>query len=109
MQHRRQRVRAEVGLRQRGREAEAGREADPQLVAGPLTPAFGNLVQTPRGLRPANLEGFSEDVNQDGFVDPVVPAVPAPLFAAPAPVVRTVVSAPAPLVHTVAAPSPIFR
>ena len=60
-------------------------EADPQLVAGPLTPAFGNLVQTPRGLRPANLEGFSEDVNQDGFVDPVVPAVPPPLFPPPPP------------------------
>merc|ERR1711983_292420 len=57
------------------REAEA--EADPQLllaagaapyvndgpVAGPLTPAFGDAVQTPRGLASIALKGFSEDVN----------------------------------------------
>merc|ERR1719410_1994062 len=74
------------------REAEA--EADPQLllaagaapyvndgpVAGPLTPVFGgDAVQTPRGLASIALEGFSEDVNQDGFVDPIAPAVPAPV------------------------------
>merc|ERR1712111_181032 len=67
-----------------------GAEADPQLllaagaapyvndgpVAGPLTPAFGDAVQTPRGLASIALEGFSEDVNQDGFVDPIAPAVP---------------------------------
>merc|ERR1719412_2536044 len=62
------------------------READPQ-VAGPLTAAFGDLVATERGLRPISLEGFSEDVNQDGFVDPIAQAVPV---AFPAPVVRTV-------------------
>lgn len=50
--------------------------ADPQLLqsglpAGPLTPAWGGLVATPRGARPLALEGFSEDVNQDGFVDPI--------------------------------------
>jgi len=50
--------------------------ADPQLLqsglpAGPLTPAWGDLVATPRGARPLHLEGFSEDVNQDGFVDPI--------------------------------------
>jgi len=62
--------------------------ADPQLLqsglpAGPLTPAWGDLVATPRGARPLHLEGFSEDVNQDGFVDPIGAAV-APVVAAPA-------------------------
>ena len=96
-------------------------------VAGPLTAAFGDLVATERGLRPISLEGFSEDVNQDGFVDPVAQAVPAPVVApltvaAPAPVVRTVaapapvapvvhaapvVAPAAPVVHTVAAPAPV--
>merc|ERR1712226_1111480 len=61
--------------------------ADPQLLqsglpAGPLTPAWGNLVATPRGARPLHLEGFSEDVNQDGFVDPIGQAAVA--VAAPA-------------------------
>merc|ERR1719158_1819393 len=74
-------------------------EADPQFlaaaapyvndgpVAGPLTAAFGDLVATERGLRPISLEGFSEDLNEDGFVDPIAQAVPvaAPLVAAPAP------------------------
>merc|ERR1719422_1964282 len=87
------------------------READPQLlqpvvqgpVAGPLTAAFGDLVSTSRGLRPISLEGFSEDVNQDGFVDPVAQAVPAPVVSAP------LVAAPAPVVHTVVAPAPFVR
>merc|ERR1712026_299595 len=57
--------------------------ADPQLLqsglpAGPLTPAWGDGVLTPRGVRPLHLEGFSEDVNQDGFVDPIGAAVAAP-------------------------------
>merc|ERR1712072_1013263 len=60
------------------------REAEPQ-VAGPLTAAFGDLVATERGLRPISLEGFSEDVNQDGFVDPIAQAVPV-VRALPAPV-----------------------
>merc|ERR1712012_411040 len=76
------------------REAEAGPQllinAAPYVndgpVAGPLTAAFGDLVQTPRGLRPQSLEGFSEDLNMDGFVDPVAQA--APVVAAP--VIRTV-------------------
>merc|ERR1711937_871864 len=97
------------------------READPQLlqpvvqgpVAGPLTAAFGDLVSTSRGLRPISLEGFSEDVNQDGFVDPVAQAVPAPvvsapLVAAPAPVVAAPAFA-SPVVRTVAAPAPIVN
>merc|ERR1719384_1712832 len=53
-------------------------------VSGPLTPVFGGAVATPRGLANIALEGFSEDVNGDGFVDPIAPAVhAAPLAAAP--------------------------
>merc|ERR1719443_1807331 len=60
-------------------------EADAQIIAGPLTPAFGDAVATPRGLESLALNGFSEDLNQDGFVDPIAQAVPAPVaFAAPA-------------------------
>ena len=36
--------------------------------AGPLTPAVGDLVATPKGYRSLALEGFSEDLNQDGLV-----------------------------------------
>merc|ERR1711953_909242 len=95
-------------------------EADPQFlaaaapyvndgpVAGPLTAAFGDLVATERGLRPISLEGFSEDLNEDGFVDPIGQAVPvaAPLVAAPAPLAPTAFAAPlAPT--TFAAPAPL--
>ena len=82
-------------------------------MAGPLTAAFGDLVATERGLRPISLEGFSEDLNEDGFVDPIGQAVPvaAPLVAAPAPLVPTTFAAPAPLaaspLATFAAPAPI--
>merc|ERR1711863_153990 len=69
------------------------------MGTGPLTPLVGNLVQTPKGLRPIDLEVFSEDLDQDGFVDPVVPAAPAPVVA-PAPVI-----APAPVFARVAAPA----
>merc|ERR1719438_114126 len=77
-------------------------EADPQVlvaagaapyvndgpVSGPLTPAVGDLVATPNGYRSLSLEGFSEDLNEDGFVDPIAPAAPVvPVVAAPAPVV----------------------
>merc|ERR1711962_1951052 len=84
------------------------------LTAGPLTAAFGDLASTKRGLRPVSLEGFSEDVNQDGFVDPLVQAaVPvahpvsyaaAPLgvhLAAAAPAVATVPVVQYGLQHTV--------
>lgn len=60
---------------------------------GPLTGVHhGNLVETPRGLRPLDLEGFSEDLDEDGYVDPLVPVAqravaPVPLAAA-APVAR---------------------
>merc|ERR1712203_836061 len=92
-------------------------EADPQLlavaapyvndgpVAGPLTAAFGDLVATERGLRPISLEGFSEDVNQDGFVDPVgqaAPVVAAPVLSAPFAPLRTI--APAPVAAVAPAP-----
>merc|ERR1712134_47659 len=81
--------------------------ADPQLLlaakpyintgaaAGPVHAAFGDLVSTANGLRSLALEGFSEDVNQDGFVDPIGQAVVA------APVVTY---AAAPVVHHVASP-----
>ena len=51
-------------------------------AAGPLTPLVGDAVATPRGYRPLSLEGFSEDVNQDGFVDPIAPAAPV-VYTAP--------------------------
>merc|ERR1711910_162143 len=62
------------------------------VPVGPLTPAFGDAVQTPKGLRSLALEGFSEDLNQEGFVDPIGQAVVA------APVAYTVP-------HLVAAPN----
>ena len=43
----------------------------PYITGGPLTAVFGDLVSTNRGLRPLSLEGFSEDLNEDGFVDPI--------------------------------------
>merc|ERR1711874_672254 len=46
------------------------------VPAGPLTPAVGDLVATPKGYRALALEGFSEDLDQDGFVDPIGQAVP---------------------------------
>merc|ERR1712055_792197 len=81
----------------------------------PLTPAVGDLVATNRGYRPLSLEGFSEDVNEDGFVDPIAPAVAAaPVVAAPAvAAVKTVevkaapvaaVAYAAPAVHVATAP-----
>merc|ERR1711894_185513 len=66
---------------------------------GPLTPLVGGLVQTPKGFRSIDLEGFSEDLDEDGFVDPVVPAVPAPIVA-PAPI--------PPIYNSVPAVSPYF-
>merc|ERR1712038_1784123 len=87
------------------------READPQ-VAGPLTAAFGDLVSTERGLRPISLEGFSEDVNQDGFVDPIAQAVPvaAPLPLFTSPVVRTLAAPVAPFAPVVSvAQAPVVK
>ena len=66
-------------------------------TSGPLTGVHpGNLVETPRGLRPLHLEGFSEDLDEDGYVDPLV-SVAEPAAAVPvAPAVEaTLVSVPA--------------
>ena len=68
-------------------------------MSGPLTAAIGDLVATERGYVPLSLEGFSEDLNEDGFVDPIAPAVAAPVAPVvhAAPVVAPAVAAP--LVH----------
>merc|ERR1711997_1311383 len=72
-------------------------------AAGPVHPGFGDLVATKRGLRPISLEGFSEDDNQDGFVDPIAPAAPvaytAPVVHA-APVVKTLPAVTTTYTHT---------
>merc|ERR1712098_330125 len=80
--------------------------ADPQLLlaakpyintgaaAGPVHAAFGDLVSTANGLRSLALEGFSEDVDQDGFVDPIGQAVVPVVHAAP-----VVTYAAAPVAH----------
>merc|ERR1712121_260654 len=66
-------------------------------ASGPLTPLVGDLVATNRGYASLSLEGFSEDVNEDGFVDPIAHAAPVVSVAAPvayhtiaAPAVKTV-------------------
>merc|ERR1712110_1304228 len=46
-------------------------------AAGPVHPTIGAVAATKRGWRNIALEGFSEDDNQDGFVDPIGPAVVA--------------------------------
>merc|ERR1712150_218214 len=70
---------------------------------GPLTPIIGDAVATPKGFRSLALEGFSEDLNQDGFVDPIAPAAPAPVVVpAPAPIAR--IAAPVAVAPQVAAP-----
>merc|ERR1711976_237250 len=95
-------------------------EADPQLLlakpyinsgsaSGPLTPLVGDLVATNRGYASLSLEGFSEDVNEDGFVDPIAHA--APVVAVAAPVAHPVVPAAtyayaAPIAHHVVAAAP---
>merc|ERR1739844_750251 len=83
--------------------------AAPQLVnqgpqTGPLTPVVGgDLVATPKGFRSIALEGFSEDLNEDGFVDPIAPAAPAPIVV-PQPIFNTAPVAAAP---QVAFPAPV--
>merc|ERR1711953_1492868 len=67
---------------------------------------IGDAVATPKGFRSLALEGFSEDLNQDGFVDPIVPAAPAPVVVpAPAPIARIAAPVAAPIVK--AAPAPV--
>merc|ERR1711884_912455 len=73
---------------------------------GPATPIIGDAVATPKGFRSLALEGFSEDLNQDGFVDPIVPAAPAPVVV-PAPTPITRVAAPVAVAPQVAFPAPV--
>merc|ERR1719154_475749 len=54
------------------------------LLTSSENPAVGDLVATNRGYASLALEGFSEDVNEDGFVDPIGQAVPVVQYAAPA-------------------------
>merc|ERR1712002_366936 len=86
-------------------------EAEPSHVAsglpvGPLTPAFGDSVQTPKGLRSLALEGFSEDISQDGFVDPIGQAVVATpvVYAQPQVVAAPQVDVAAPKVTVASSP-----
>merc|ERR1712088_373379 len=73
---------------------------------GPLTPIIGDAVATPKGFRSLALEGFSEDLNQDGFVDPIAPAAPAPVVVpAPAPIAR--IAAPVAVAPQVAFSAPV--
>merc|ERR1712241_1332725 len=70
---------------------------------GPATPIIGDAVATPKGFRSLALEGFSEDLNQDGFVDPIVPAAPAPVVVpTSAPIAR--IAAPVAVAPQVAFP-----
>ena len=59
-------------------------------VSGPLTPLVGDLVATNRGYASLSLEGFSEDVNEVGFVDPMAHAAPVAYHAVAAPAVAAV-------------------
>ena len=77
----------------------------PQL--GPLTPAHGDLVQTPRGLASIHLEGFSEDLNEDGYVDPVAQAAPV-VAAAPAAVYAQYAQYQPALAYAAAAAAPAY-
>jgi len=98
--------------------------AEPQLVqvaaayinqgtaSGPLTPAVGDLVATPKGYKSLALEGFSEDLNQDGFVDPIAQAVVpvvhhTPVLAAPAVAAYSIPRVAAPAVAAYHAVAPI--
>merc|ERR1712128_20998 len=93
--------------------AEADAEAQALLLAkpyltsgaasGPLTPLVGDLVATNRGYASLSLEGFSEDVNEDGFVDPIAHAVPVVAVAAPV-AYHHAVAAPIAYHHAIAAP-----
>merc|ERR1712137_236130 len=73
-------------------------------AAGPVHPANGHIVATKRGFRNIALEGFSEDDNQDGFVDPIGQVAPV-VYAAPAAVAPAVTYAHAPAVAYAHAPA----
>merc|ERR1719513_460460 len=72
-------------------------------ASGPLTPLVGDLVATNRGYASLSLEGFSEDVNEDGVVDPIAHAAPVVPVAAPA--VAQVKTAVAPVAYHHVAPA----
>merc|ERR1712121_540533 len=77
-------------------------------ASGPLTPLVGDLVATNRGYASLSLEGFSEDVNEDGFVDPIAHAAPVVPVAAPVAyhhVAPAATVAVAPAAYHVAAPA----
>merc|ERR1719350_333113 len=76
------------------------------IVSGPIAGLFGTAVQTPRGLADINLEGFSEDLDQDGFVDPIAPAA---LRAAPVAVAHAPLAHAAPLAATTFAANPAIN
>merc|ERR1712226_517713 len=83
-------------------------------AAGPVHAAVGGLVATERGYRPIALEGYSEDDNQDGFVDPigqvasVIYAAPHYGYAAPfGYAVSPMKAVEAPKVEIKAAPAPV--
>merc|ERR1711997_646585 len=76
-------------------------------AAGPVHAAYGALVATKRGFRNIALEGFSEDDNQDGFVDPIGQVAPV-VYAAPhvvAPYAYHHVAAAAPVTYTHTVPA----
>merc|ERR1712002_470553 len=75
--------------------------------AGPLTLAFGDAVHTPKGLRSYSLEGFSEDLDQDGFVDPIGQAVVVAPVVAPVTYTVPKVAVTVPKVAAVPAPAPV--
>merc|ERR1711892_751245 len=95
--------------------AEADAEAQALLLAkpyltsgaasGPLTPLVGDLVATNCGYASLSLEGFSEDVNEDGFVDPIAHAVPAVAAVKAAVVPAATYAYAAPAAYHVAAPA----
>merc|ERR1712223_1313496 len=70
---------------------------------GPATPIIGDAVATPKGFRSLAPEGFSEDLNQDGFVDPIGQAV----VVAPVAAVRTAVAPVAYNIPNVYATAPV--
>lgn len=78
------------------------------LPAGPIHPQVGDLVATKRGPRPISLEGFSEDDNQDGFVDPIAPAAPV-VYTAPVVHTAPVYHAPAPVTYTTTYTHPVVH
>merc|ERR1711978_398835 len=68
-------------------------------AAGPVHPAHGPFVATKRGFRNIALEGYSEDDNGDGFVDPIGQVAPA-VYTAPVVHAAPAVTDAAPVTYT---------